>query len=211
MTEMIVISALMMLAVVYWIPIRRSFRQWGVTDADRDRPLPGDCAITNPTYEAMLAVTIDAPPDDIWPWLLQMGNGRGGLYSYDWLDRLCGYLDAPSADRILPQFQHLAVGDVIPIGGTAGGFPVKAITSGDSLLLGGETNPVRWIWQFILAPVSRSQTRLISRSQARGPRSIGAFLVMLAIEPAAFIMTRRMLLGIKARAEGLCPMAQGTA
>ena len=166
--------------------------------------MPGDAEISHPTYVATAAVTIEAPPEYIWPWLLQMGNGRGGLYSYDWLDRLFGYLDGPSADRLLPEFQHLAPGDVIPVGGAAGGFPVLAVQPSQALVLGGETDAFRWVWQFALVPVSRRETRLISRNQARVPRSIPSVLFMLVLEPAAFLMTRKMLLGIKRRAEALC-------
>ena len=204
MVVMIMVYAVLLAAVLYWIPIRLWYRRWGVTDAELNQPMPGDKDVSNPTYVAMLAVTIDAPPEYVWPWLLQMGKGRGGLYSYDWLDRLFGYLDRPSADRVLPEFQHLAVGDIIPVGGAAGGFPVKIIKPGEALVLGGETAGFQWAWQFALVPVSRSQTRLISRNQARVPRSIASFLFMLALEPAAFIMTRKMLLGVKRRAEALC-------
>jgi hypothetical protein len=75
--------------------------------------MPGDALIPDPTDLSMQAVTVNAPPEDIWPWLVQIGYQRGGLYSYDWLDRLFGYLDRPSATRILPEFQRLAVGDEI--------------------------------------------------------------------------------------------------
>jgi hypothetical protein len=102
-----------------------------------------------------MAVTVDARPEHIWPWLVQIGYQRGGLYSYDWLDRLFGFLDRPSAIRILPEFQNLAVGDRIPMGQ-------------------GPSWPVAW-----------------------------ARLATYVIEPAGFIMTRRMLLGLKQRAEAL--------
>ena len=78
--------------------------------------MPGDALIANPTEMSMQAVTVNAPPEDIWPWLVQIGYQRGGLYSYDWLDRLFGFLDRPSTTRILPEFQQLAVGDKIPWG-----------------------------------------------------------------------------------------------
>ena len=113
---------LVVLAVSYWLPIRRWFGRWGTTPADLSRVMSGDTAIVNPTYAATLAITVNARPEDIWPWLVQMGYQRGGLYSYDWLDRLFGYLDGPSANHILPEFQQLAVGDEIPIG-RGGGFP----------------------------------------------------------------------------------------
>ena len=204
MVAMIILYALLIMVVLYWIPVRLWHRRWGVTEAELNQPMPGDQNVSNANYTAMLAITIDAPSEYVWPWLLQMGKGRGGLNSYDWLDRLFGYLDRPSADRILPEFQHLAVGDVIPVGGAAGGFPVTAIKPCEALVLDGETEAFQWVWQLALVPVSRSQTRLISSNQARVPRSIASFLFMLALEPAAFIMTRKMLLGIKRRAEALC-------
>ena len=125
------------LAVSYWFPIRRWFGRWGTTPADLARVMSGDAAIVNPTYTTTLAITVSARPENIWPWLVQMGYQRGGLYSYDWLDRLFGYLDGPSSNRILPEFQHLAVGDEIPIG-RGGGFPVTAIEPYRALVLGGK-------------------------------------------------------------------------
>ena len=110
MTATIALYAFAVLAVLYWIPIRLWYRRWGVTDAELAQPMVGDREVPSPNYEAMMAVTIDARPEFIWPWLLQLGKGRGGLYSYDWLDRLFGYLDAPSATRVLPQFQQLQAG-----------------------------------------------------------------------------------------------------
>lgn len=160
----------------------------------------GDSQVTLPSYEATLGVTIDAAPEAIWPWLTQMGYRRGGLYSYDWLDRLFGYLDAPSAERILPQWRHLAVGDVIPIG-RGGGFPVKAIEPYRSLVLGGYDRDVEWSWELAIAPQADGTARLVSRNRVWVRRTMRATLSMRVIAPAAFLMTRKMLLGIKRRAE----------
>ena len=183
--------------------LRKRYLYWGATAAEIERVMPGDAAIPEATYDTTLAITIDAPPADIWPWLVQMGYRRGGLYSYDWLDRLFGFLDAPSAERVLPEHQRLAVGDVIPIG-RGDGFPVAAIEPQRSMVLGGETGDgFRWVWQFGLYPLDERRTRLVSRNRARLPRTLGSTLFMCALEPAAFIMTRRMLLGLKRRAEGL--------
>jgi hypothetical protein len=190
------------LAALYWFPMRRWFGRWGTTAADRARVMPGDAAVADPTYSATLAITVDAAPEQIWPWLVQMGYRRGGLYSYDWLDRLFGYLDGPSADAILPQFQQLAVGDEIPIG-RGGGFPVTAIEPNRALVLGGTGEGVAWVWQFGLYPLDERRTRLVSRNQVRVPRTVGSWLLMRVIEPAAFLMTRRMLLGLASRAEAL--------
>jgi hypothetical protein len=162
--------------------------------------MSGDVAVADPAYAATLAVTVAAPSSCIWPWLLQMGYRRGGLYSYDWLDRLFGYLDRPSADRILPEFQRLAVGDQIPIG-RGGGFPVTAIEPGRELVMSGSGDGFQWVWEFGLFPIDGARTRLVSRNLVRTPRTIGSWLFMRALEPAAFLMTRRMLLGLKRRAE----------
>jgi hypothetical protein len=182
--------------------LRRWFVTWGSTPAERSRVMSGDRTITDPTYTATLGMTIHASAQCIWPWLVQMGKGRGGLYSYDWLDRLFGYLDHPSANRVLPEFQHLTAGDEIPIG-RGGGFPVVSVDPCRELVLGGAGDGFRWIWEFGLYPVDSCRTRLVSRSIVRTPKTIGSWLFMRALEPAAFLMTRRMLLGIKQRAEML--------
>jgi hypothetical protein len=162
----------------------------------------GDTQVTLPGYEATLGVTINTAPGDIWPWLMQLGYRRGGLYSYDWLDRLFGYLDAPSAERVLPEWQQLEVGDEIPIG-RGGGFPVKAIEPFRSLVLGGQAPGVEWSWELALAPLPEGRTRLISRNRLRTAGTLRSRLTLLFIQPAAFVMTRKMLLGIKRRAEAL--------
>jgi hypothetical protein len=85
------------LTTVYWFPVRPWFSRWGTTPDEIARVMPGDALMPNPTKTDTGAVTVNAPPEDIWPWLVQMGTGRGGLYSYDWLDRLFGFPDRPSA------------------------------------------------------------------------------------------------------------------
>jgi hypothetical protein len=202
MFSLVMPLTLFALGVVYWFPIRRWYRRWGATDADLERAMSGDVEISNPTHETTLAISIAARPEHIWPWLVQMGYRRGGLYSYDRLDRLFGFLDGPSAERIVPELQRLDVGDVIPIGG-APGFPVRAIEPLRTLLLGGESEGVRWTWQFQLYPIDDRRTRLVSRNRAHGPRTVGSALFICILEPAAFIMTRKMLLGLKRRAEAL--------
>jgi hypothetical protein len=190
------------LAVLYWFPLRRLFGRWGTTPVDLARVMPGDAAIADPTYAVTLAITVDARPAYIWPWLVQMGYRRGGLYSYDWLDRLFGYLDRPSANRILPECQHLTVGDEIPLGRGAG-FPVTGIEPYRALVLGGKGDGFQWVWQFGLYPLDGKRTRLVSRNSVRAPQTVGSWLFLRVIEPAAFLMTRRMLLGLKHRAEAL--------
>jgi hypothetical protein len=190
------------LALLYWFPVRRWFARWGSTDEDLAREMTGDVLIANPTHSATHAVTVDARPEDIWPWLVQMGAGRGGLYSYDWLDRLFGYFEHPSTDRVLPEFQHLAVGDVIPLD-RGKGFPVSAIEPYRALVLSDTVDGFQWVWQFGLYPLDEDRTRLVSRGAQRFASTIGTWFFMRVMEPAAFIMTRRMLLGVKQRAETL--------
>jgi hypothetical protein len=132
-----------------------------------------------------------------------MGYQRGGLYSYDWLDRLLGFLDRPSATRILPEFQHLSVGDKIPLP-RGQGYPVAVVEPGRTLVLDMRNMwGFDWVWQFGLLVVDQKRTRLVSRSTLR-PLTIRTWLLgVLVIEPAAFFMTRRMLPGLKQRAESL--------
>jgi hypothetical protein len=196
------------LAVLYWFPIRRWMSHWGTTPSDLTRVMAGDSLLADPTYSGTLAVSVNASSEDIWPWLVQIGYQRGGLYSYDWLDRLFGYLDRPSATRILPEFQHLAVGDEIPLG-RGPRWPVAAIESGRALVLDMRNlGAFEWVWQFGLYPVDETRTRLVSRSCVRA-HFVWARLFTYAIEPAGFLMTRRMLLGIKERAEGLASARAG--
>jgi hypothetical protein len=163
--------------------------------------MPGDGLIANPTDMSMGAITVNAPPQDIWPWLVQMGTGRGGLYSYDWLDRLFGFLDRPSATRILPEFQHLAVGDNIPWGRDE--LTVSVLEPPRAFALSMDAHGMEWVRQFGLYPLDDQSTRLVDRGTERVPNTPLWWLGMRIMEPAAFIMTRRFMLGVKQRAETL--------
>jgi hypothetical protein len=194
--------AMVACSVLYWFPIRRWMNRWGTTPADLSRVMAGDGLLDNATYSGTMAVVVNAKPAHIWPWLVQIGYQRGGLYSYDWLDRLFGYLDRPSATRILPEFQHLAVGDTIPLG-RGPSWPVAVIEPNRALVLDMRNlGGFDWVWQFGLYPIDENHTQLVSRSRVR-TQTTWARLATYAIEPAGFLMTRRMLLGLKQRAEGL--------
>ena len=193
--------AIVTVAALYWFPLRRWTSRWGTTAEDRARVMAGDALLPHPSFSYTHAVTVDARPDDVWPWLVQIGYQRGGLYSYDWLDRLFGFLDRPSATRILPEFQDLAVGDRIPMG-QGPSWPVAVVEPCRALVLDMRNTPgFDWVWQFGIYAIDERHTRLVSRSQVR-PTTVWAWLfTVLAIEPSGFIMTRRMLLGLKERAE----------
>ena len=203
-TRLSKLVAVLALSAVYWYPVRRWFGRWGTTPAELARVMPGDALIASPTGMATQAVTVDAPPGDIWPWLVQMGYQRGGLYSYDWLDRLFGFLDRPSATRIMPEFQRLAVGDRIPWGfpfGRREEFTVSVLEPSRALALSYQRLDTEWVWQFGLYPLDQHRTRLVTRGAERVPNTALVWLGMRILEPTAFIMTRRMLLGVKERAE----------
>ena len=189
-------------AALYWFPIRRWMNQWGASSSDLAREMAGDSLLSDWTYSGTTAVIVNARPEHIWPWLVQIGYRRGGLYSYDWLDRLFGYLDRPSATRILPEFQHLAVGDAIPLG-RGPSWPVAVLESNRALVLDMRNmGGLDWVWQFGLYPVDETRTLFVSRSRVRA-HALWTRLLTHAIEPAGFLMTRRMLLGLKQRAEAL--------
>jgi hypothetical protein len=201
MTRPAKLALSLVLAAAYWVPVRSWMSRWGSTPEERVRVMPGDAVIANPTHQETQAITVGAPPSDIWPWLVQIGSRRGGLYSYDWLDRLFGFLDAPSAARILPQFQDLAAGDRIEWGREY--LTAAAVDPDRALVLSYEGHGMEWVWQLALYPLDLEHTRLVSRGTERTPNAAGFWLFMRIMEPASFVMTRKMLLNLKDRAERL--------
>ncbi len=164
------------------------------------RVLPGDDEIKDPIHIITHAVTIRASSSEIWPWLVQMGYRRGGMYSYDCIDRLLGILDRPSSNRILPEFQHLAVGDIIPMGRPPS-WPVKAIEPNRLLLILINESDYKVSWCFLLDEINQRQTRLNLRIRYHFALSPILRFVFPVIYPGEFLMIRKMLLGIKRRAE----------
>lgn len=180
--------------------------RWGTTTAEFEADLPGDDPAGGATYRIQHAVTVYAPPERIWPWLVQLGEDRGGFYSYAELERLAG-LRVRNADRVHSEWQRVAVGDTI--------FSTHLGWLGLDHRLGWRVDMVRpdtvlvlQSWgSFVLVPAGRNTTRLIVRTRGRGPDGLAA--VALApvgfafFEPVHFIMQRKMLLTLKARAEGV--------
>jgi hypothetical protein len=174
---------------------------WGATAAEARADFPGDGYQPNPDLISTRAVEIDAPAAVIWPWLVQMGSGRGGAYTYDWIENLFG-LDMHSADHILPEHQGLHVDDVLPVGANGPRLRVKVLDPERALVLQSEDG--NWVWAFVLRQVGL-RTRLVSRNRIRlvdmpAPLRLGYSLVM---GPGSLLMERKMLLGIKTRAERL--------
>ncbi len=205
-------------AAAYFLLVRPWHLRWGATDEEVGRVLPGDDLLPDPQIRATHAVTIHAPVSYVWPWLVQLGQGRGGFYSYDWLENLFG-LDIHSADRIVPELQNLQVGDIIAMAPGDFGPPVASIEPERALVLGGEVEGENEgeeadpegppgmgagfgaSWLFFLEPVDENTTRLIERFRYQHPPGAFNALFALILEPVSFIMTQKMLRGIKQRAE----------
>jgi hypothetical protein len=159
--------------------------------------LPGDELLPSPDGVATRAITIDAPASAVWPWLAQMGpSPRGGAYTYDWIENLLG-LDMHSVDRVLPEFQNPQVGDGFGYGANKMSF---AIVEPEHVLATCSADG-NWVWTFVLDERD-GKTRLISRNRFRLPR-LKDKLGMIPMEPGSLVMERKMLRGIKKRAERL--------
>jgi hypothetical protein len=168
---------------------------WGATRQEAHRHLPGDDLVPA-AGGTTRAVTIAAPPELVWPWLVQIGLGRAGWYSYDWIDND----GKPSATTIVPELQGLAVGDRIPMTPELG-FDVVAIDPVRNLVsLSGDGSTS---WCLHVEPDGHGGTRLVSRFRAVVQPSVAAVLWSMVTDPGAFVMERRMLKGIKGRAEAL--------
>jgi hypothetical protein len=181
-------------AAIGFVQARAQFRRWGIDPAEANRPLPGDDIVADAEAIDTRGIDIAAPPEQVWPWLVQMGYGRAGWYSYDGLD-----MNHPSADRIIPEHQELAVGDIVPTH-PGGGFEVKVIQPGEALVLYADRSMVdaqaaatkdgletasanvratgmyldasmrgdfRASWAFVLEPRPEGGTRLIERFRGR--------------------------------------------
>lgn len=205
-----VLQAVGLAALAYHLGLRRWQLRWGATDEEATRDLPGDDLLRHPELEATRAVTIRAGPADVWPWIVQMGYGRAGFYAYDVVDNG----GVPSADRIVAELQDLGVGDVMPTSPRGDGFVVQAIDPPRSLVLWvpesdllGATGQVSSV--IVLDEVAPATTRLVCRLRATWGSNLASRLYALVFEPGDFVMMRKMLLGLKERAERAAGAAPG--
>jgi hypothetical protein len=185
--------------------LRRRLLDWGAARDEAAGHLAGDELLAEADVVSTRAITIAAPPSAVWPWLVQMGPGeRGGAYTYDWIENLLG-LDMHSADTILPQFQHVEVGDVVP---DRHGRPwLRFERVEPERVLASRSADGRWVWTFVLVEES-GWTRLLGRNRIRVGRGLGARLALELMIPASLAMERKMLVGIKRRAERLATEEQ---
>lgn len=207
---------LLVLLPAYWLFVRPWHLAWGATKEEVRRVLPGDTRVSAPRLGYTRAITVNAPPDAVWPWLVQIGYGRAGWYSYDGLEKLMGAADFAdghtSANRIVPELQTLRAGDTIRLDkNSAPAFVVAEIDPNRALVLVGDpaSRPdasnldasTAISWQWVLEPLDDGATRLIVRQRLTFAPTLTNRLMWYMVELMNFVMERKMLKGIKRRAE----------
>jgi len=206
-----------------WAALRPRALAWGATCDEVVRPLPGDDLVAYPLYVTTRAITVGAPAAAVWPWLVQLGQNRGGFYTYDVLENLMG-LDIHSADAIRPEWQDLHVGadyvSLDPDGYMKMTIAVLEPQRAFVILSGAPGEPtqapgsffkgeIEFSWAFVLDPVNERTTRLIIRSRAAWADTPTARLAKpVLLEPVHFLMEERMLRGIRERAERAVPSSR---
>ncbi len=207
------VAALGGVAVAGLLAARRWQLRWGATGQEAGEPLPGDDLITRPDLATTRAITIGVPAGQVWPWIAQLGQGRGGFYSYDFLENLAG-CDIHSADMIVPGWQDVRIGDQIRLAPQVA-LTVAALERGKSLVLrggvpvGSTAPPYDFTWAFALKDEPGEVTRLLVRERYAFTRPWARALVE-PVEAVSFVMSQKMLRGIKDRAERTAD-AQGSA
>jgi hypothetical protein len=203
----IAVGAAMSIAAFALIGRTRLLR-WGATDEEITAAQPGDDLISGANVTATRAITIRRSPDVVWPWIAQLGQGRGGFYSYDFLENLVG-CDIHNADRVVSEWQQLEVGDEVQLA-PAAGLKVAILEPGRALVLQGSLPiarrpPFESTWAFVLCEQPDGTTRLLSRERY-GYRRWWAPFVVEPTQAISFVMSRKMLLGIRDRAERASPL-----
>jgi len=191
-------------AAAYVLVGRPRQLSWGATDPESAQPLSGDELIAHADLTATRAITIRASADRVWPWIAQLGQGRGGFYSYDLLENLVG-CDIHSADRITPEWQHVEVGDEIRLAPEIA-LVAAAVEPGRSLVLrggvplGSAQPPYDFTWAFALRDAPQGTTRLLVRERY-SYKQPWARLIVEPTQAVSFVMSQKMLRGIRDRAE----------
>ncbi len=173
-------------------------QQWGATAEEVAQAMPGDEIVETPVLTATRALTIEATPGKVWPWLVQMGYGRAGFYSYDWVDNSRRH----SAERIIPELQFLQVGDAIPTAPKQG-LTVAKMEPSRLLLLTLREPQIQLSLAITLREIGVDRTRLIVRLRLNYRWGVRRSLYFRLFEPGDFVMMRKLMLGIKRRAEAL--------
>lgn len=192
------VAAMLLLTLAAYLLVLRPWQlRWGATDEEVYRPMPGDELLSSPSFNATRAVTVRARPEEIWPWIVQMGHQRAGFYSYDWFDNG----GKPSARRIIPQLQGLEVGDRVPISSMIHNLVAAAEPPRFMVWVSSET-PAIGTWTWSLEPIDESHTRLITRLRGSYRWTSPIILLELWVDWGDLPFMRHSMLGIKQRAEG---------
>lgn len=201
---LVIVSIIIVLVIVYLTRIRPWQLRWGATDDEIKRSMPGDDIVDNPSFNATRAVTIKAPAENIYPWIVQMGVKRAGWYSYDLLDNL----GRPSAESILPEHQKIEVGDVIAMSPDGKqGMRVKDFNKDRWMLWWDNKGDSSWVWGIYVDAAGNS--RLVTRVRTKYRLFSPAIAFNLLIEFFDIIMMRKCMLGIKRRAEAMSLFQSG--
>lgn len=196
-SSLLVIPLIIVVLILFYLLRLRPWQlRWGATDDETKCALPGDKIVRNPSFNATRAVTVNAPAQDIYPWIVQMGVNRAGWYSYDLLDNL----GRRSAETILLEHQNIKIGDLIPMSPDGKhGLYVQDFSKNEWVLWWDQVGNSTWVWS--IHPVGDSHSRLITRVQVKYKWFSPAILFNLIIEFFDIIMMRKCMLGIKRRAE----------
>lgn len=200
-TFLAILAVLATLVLVYLFIFRPWYLRWGATPAETALALPGDELVTPVKLQSTRAISIHAPAEKVWQWLVQLGRGRGGMYSYEWLENLAG-CDIHNVYQVRPELQHLQPGDVVSFGPK--GYPQPPVTmveAGRLLLLG---DAVGGTMGWYLFPQPDGTTRLVARQRNTYNNTVGSIMWHI-IEPISFIMEQKMLHTLRDLAEGSHP------
>ena len=184
--------------------VRAHCLQWGATGEEAHSELPGDALVSPADITATRAITIAAPAAAVWPWIAQLGQGRGGFYTYDFLENLVG-CDMHSARAVVPEWQARAVGDEVRLHPEVA-LHVAVLEQGSAMVLrggvpmGATAPPYDFTWAFVVREQPDGSTRLVVRERYGYTRRWSALLVE-PVQVVSFVMSERMLRGIRTRAE----------
>jgi hypothetical protein len=200
----VAVSALASAGAAYTLLARPRHLRWGATDQESRGPLPGDDFLANPDLVATRAITVGASADEVWPWIAQLGQGRGGFYSYDLLENLVG-CKIHNADRIVSEWQTPKVGDQVKLHPdvpleVAVVEPGRAFVLHGGVPMGDAPPPYDFTWAFVLREQPDGTTRLLSRERYAYTKKWAPLLVE-PVEAVSFLMSQKMLRGIRDRAE----------
>lgn len=209
---LVVLSAIIAILLLFFLVVRPWYLRWGVTDEETTMVLPGDEIVPNAGNGETRGIAIDAPIDRVWPWMAQVGQDRGGFYSFDLLENLVG-CEMPTDDQLRPENQTWRIGDKLWMypREKAGGMgfatlhvfvPGRALGFGTHVVGTSVDQPEDGSWSFVLLPVGDSSTRLLIRGRGTPRRSLlGVAFDRSVFEPIHFIMEKRMMIGVKELAE----------